>query len=150
MNIRSLRMAILVVLAVVGPMILASPAKAQFAVIDASNLAQNVLQAARELEQINNQVQSLQNEASMLQNEAKNLTSLNFSSLTGITNDLQQVSNLMNQAQGISFDVQSVQTAFQQLYPQQYGTGTSIPQLLTDAQTRWQNARNAFQQTMTV
>lgn len=126
------------------------PAKAQWAVIDASNLAQNVLQAARALEQINNQVQSLQNEAVMLQNMDRNLSSLNVSQLGGITDDLQQISNLMNQAQGISFNVQSVQAAYQQLYPPQYGAGTSMPQLLSAAQTRWQNAQNAFQQTMMV
>src|SRR5690606_6228805 len=46
---------------------LASPAHAQFGfgriVYDPSNYAQNVLTAARTLEQINNQIQSLQNEA---------------------------------------------------------------------------------------
>lgn len=127
-----------------------TPASAQWPVIDVSNLAQNVLIAARALEQINNQIQSLQNEATMLQNEARNLTSLNVSQLGGITGDLTQISSLMNQAQGISFNVQSVQAAFQQLYPQQYGSGTSIPQLLSAAQTRWQTAQSAFQQTMLV
>ncbi len=138
------------VLAIAAPFAIPTPASAQWAVIDASNLAQNVLQAARLLQQINNQIQSLQNEANMLQSEAKNLTSLNFSSLSGITSDLQQISSLMNQAEGISFNVQSVQAAFQQLYPQSYSSGTGISQLLSDAQSRWQNARNAFQQTMTV
>ena len=132
------------------PMILPRHADAQVAVIDAANLTQNILTATRELQQINNEVQSLQNQATMLENQARNLTSLNFSSLDGITSDLQQISDLMNQAQGISFDVQSVEAAFQQAYPQQYAAGTSFPQLLTDAQTRWQNARSAFQQTMTV
>jgi P-type conjugative transfer protein TrbJ len=151
MKSRSLRAAIGAVLMVAASSaFIPTPAKAQFAVIDASNLAQNVLQAARTLEQINNQILSLQNEANMLQNQAKNLTNLNFSSLTGITNDLQQIGNLMNQAQGISFNVQAVQTMFSQRYPQSYGAGTSISQLLNDAQTRWQNARSAFQQTMNV
>jgi P-type conjugative transfer protein TrbJ len=150
MRTYSLRAALAVAIIISVPLAMPKPAAAQFAVIDASNLAQNVLQAARELQQIDNQVQSLQNQANMLENEARNLASLNFSSLDGITNDLQQIGTLMNQAQGISFDVQSVETAFQQTYPQQYASGTSIPQLLTDAQTRWQNARDAFQQTMTV
>ncbi len=135
---------------IAAPLVMPWHADAQVAVIDAANLTQNILTAARELQQINNEVQSLQNQATMLENQAKNLTSLNFSSLDGITNDLQQISNLMNQAQGIDFDVQSVETAFQQAYPQQYAAGTSFPQLLTDAQTRWQNSRDAFQQTMTV
>jgi P-type conjugative transfer protein TrbJ len=37
-----------------------------------------------------------------------------------------------------------------QRYSQSYGAGTTIPQLLSDAQARWQNARSAFQQTMMV
>jgi P-type conjugative transfer protein TrbJ len=151
MKLRFLRSAaIAIVIATAVPLCIPTPAVAQFAVIDAANLAQNVLQAARLLQEINNQIQSLQNEATMLQNMGLNLTSLNFSSLSGITSDLQQIGNLMNQAQGISFDVQSVETLFNQQYPQQYGAGSSMPQLLADAQTRWQNARSAFQQTMLV
>jgi len=53
--------------------LLGSPAHAQWAVIDASNLTQNMLTAARTLQQINNQIQSLQNEAVMLENMGKNL-----------------------------------------------------------------------------
>lgn len=142
--------AIALVLAVSAPFVLSNPAFAQWAVIDSANLVQNELEAARALEQINNQIQSLQNEATMLQNMARNLAGLNVSQLSGITSDLQQISNLMNQAQGIAFSVQSVQTAFQQRYPQQYGANTTIPQLESDAETRWQNARDAFQQTMLV
>ena len=144
----SLYIALSIAVLTIVPIAMPKPAAAQVAVIDAANLTQNVLTAARELQQINNEIQSLQNEATMLENEARNLASLNFSSLDGITNDLNQISDLMNQAQGISFDVQSVEAAFQQTYPQQYASGTSIPQLLSAAQTRWQNARDAFQQTM--
>ena len=50
-------------------------------VFDPANYAQNVLTAARALEQINNQITSLQNEAQMLINQARNLASLPFSSL---------------------------------------------------------------------
>lgn len=154
MRTRLLRASMLVpafaLLAAATAVIVPTPASAQMAVIDAANLAQNVLEAARLLQQINNQITSLQNEATMLENDAKNLTSLNVSSLSGISSDLTQIGSLMNQAQGISFQVQSVETAFTQLYPQSYGSGTSISSLLSDAQTRWQNARDAFQQTMTV
>lgn len=130
----------------------ASPrgAWAVFPVIDAADVAENVLIAARTLEQINNQVQALQNQANMLANQRLNLTSLSYSSIGSITSDLQQIGNLINQAQGISFNVQSVQTLFTRYYPQSYGNSASIPQLVADAQMRWQNARDAFQQTMLV
>jgi P-type conjugative transfer protein TrbJ len=151
MSIRLLRTAALTLaVAAATPVVLLTPARAQFAVIDSANLAQNVLQAARLLQEINNQIQSLQNEAAMLQSMAQNLTTLNFSSLNGMTSDLQQISTLINQAQGIGFSVEAVQTAFQQRYPQSYGAGTGMPQLLSDAQARWQDARSAFQQTMLV
>jgi P-type conjugative transfer protein TrbJ len=139
-----------IAVAIFVPLAISTPAAAQVAVIDAKNLTETTLQAARALQQINNQVQALQNQVTMIGNQVRNLTSLNFSSLSGITNDLTQIGNLMNQAQGITFDVQSVNMAFSQQYPQTYGAGTPMPQLLSDAQTRWQNAHSAFQQTMLV
>ena len=57
-------------LAVVGV-----PARAQMTVFDPTNYSQNVLTAARALQQVNNQIQSLQNEAMSLINEARNLAS---------------------------------------------------------------------------
>jgi hypothetical protein len=42
------------------------PVRAQSIVFDPNNYAQNVLTAARELQQINNQITSLQNQAQML------------------------------------------------------------------------------------
>jgi len=49
------------------------PAHAQMAVFDAGNFAENVMTAARELQQVNNEIQSLENQATMLINQAKNL-----------------------------------------------------------------------------
>ena len=142
--------AVAIAVAISAPLVVSTPATAQFAVIDVKNLAETTLQAARALQQINNQVQALQNQVTMIGNQVRNLTSLNYSSLTGMTNDLTQIGNLMNEAQGIGFNVQSVDTLFTQYYPQSYGNGAAIAQLVSDAQTRWQNARSAFQQTMLV
>ncbi|MBY0333727.1 MAG: DUF4141 domain-containing protein, partial [Acetobacteraceae bacterium] len=50
-----------------------TPAQAQWTVFDPWNYAQNILSAARALDQINNQIASLQNEAQMLINQARNL-----------------------------------------------------------------------------
>lgn len=150
MRVRHLRATAAAVAIVIALPLAPVPARAAWPVIDFSNLAQNVVQSARLLEEINNQIRSLQNEATMLENMARNLQSLNVSQLGGITNDLQQISSLMNRAQGIAFDVQSVQTAFEQRYPQQYGAGITIPQLVRDADARWQNAHDAFRETMLV
>src|SRR5258707_790096 len=56
-------------------------AHAQWIVFDPANYAQNVLTAARELQQVNNEIQSLENQATSLINQARNLASLPYSSL---------------------------------------------------------------------
>jgi P-type conjugative transfer protein TrbJ len=127
-----------------------APVSAQWAVFDASNYAQNVLEAARALQQINNQIQSLQNEANMLTNMGKSLQSLNVSSLGSIVSDLTQISTLMNQAQGIAFNVNASQAAFAQTYPQSYVASTTSGTLASDALKRWQDAMAAFRQTLSV
>ncbi|MEJ0024954.1 MAG: P-type conjugative transfer protein TrbJ [Rhizomicrobium sp.] len=127
-----------------------APAQAQWAVFDSANYAQNLLEAARALQQINNQIQSLQNEATMLQNMGKNLTSLNTSQLGTMVTALTQISTLMNQGQGIAFNVSATTAAFAQTYPQSYPSGTSTATLAADALKRWQDSMAAFQQTLTI
>src|SRR3546814_16926353 len=56
-------------------------ARAQVAVFDPANFQQNLLTAARTLEQINNQVRALQNETQMLVNQGRNLPELDFRAL---------------------------------------------------------------------
>ena len=97
---------------------LASPAHAQFGfggiVYDPTNYAQNLLTAARTLEQINNQITSLQNEAQMLINQARNLASLPYSSLQALQQNVQRTQQLLGQAQNIAFDEQNIDQKFQQ------------------------------------
>lgn len=126
-----------------------APARA-FIVFDPSNYSQNVLTAARTLEQINNQIRSLQNEATMLQNMARNLQSLNYSSLSQITSTLSQINGLMNQASGLSFNLNQLQSQWRQQYPSSYDATVSSSSQASAARQRWQNAMGAFQQTMQV
>src|ERR1700747_947093 len=84
------------------------PASAQWIVFDPNNYAQNVLTAARELQQINNQITSLQNEAQMLINQARNLPSLPFSSLRQLEQTIQQTRQLLGQAQRLAYNVQQI------------------------------------------
>lgn len=138
------------VLATALSTVILAPVQAQWVVFDPQNYVQNLLTAARALEQINNQIQSLQNEAMMLQNEGKNLTSLNTSQLGTMVTALTQISNLMNQGQGIAFNVNATNTAFAQTYPQSYPAGTPQSTLAADALKRWQDTMAAFQQTLQV
>jgi type IV secretion system protein TrbJ len=132
---------------------LASPAHAQFGfgriVYDPSNYAQNVLTAARTLEQINNQITSLQNEAQMLINQARNLTSLPYSALQQIQQNVSRTQQLLAQAQNIAFDVQNIDQAFQQQYGNVSLSATDA-QLVADARDRWQNTVGGLQDAMKV
>jgi len=123
-------------------------AHAQWAVIDASNLVQNTMTAARTLEQINNQVLQLRNEAQMLINEGRNLRSLDFSSLAQLRATLATIDLLIQQAQGLAFSVSQLDSDFARLYPNAYGTSISANQMAVDAQTRWQNSVDALHTAM--
>ena len=92
------------------------PAAAQWIVFDPNNYAQNVLTAARELQQINNQITSLQNQAQMLINQARNLANLPYSSLQQLEQSIQRTQQLLTQAQRIAYDVQQIDRAFSTTY----------------------------------
>ncbi len=127
------------------------PARAQWTVFDPQNYAQNLLSAARALQQINNQIQALQNQAMMLQNMATNLNPLkDVSQLSGMVTSLTQITSLMNQAQGVAFNVNATMAAWTKAYPNSYPAGTGSATLAADAQERWQNSMSAFQDTLKV
>lgn len=124
-------------------------AKAQWIVFDPNNYAQNVLTAARELQQINNQITSLQKEAQMLINQAKNLASLPYSSLQQLEQSIQRTQQLLSQAQRIAYDVQQIDRAFSTTYaPASVSISNGL--LVGNAQTRWQNSVAGLQDAMRV
>ncbi|WP_028745374.1 P-type conjugative transfer protein TrbJ [Rhizobium mesoamericanum] len=134
----------------VSPVLIA-PASAQWIVYDPTNYAQNLLSATRALQQINNQITSLQNEAQMLINQARNLTSLPFSSLQQLQQSVQRTQQLLSQAQGIAYNVQNIDRAFQT----NYGAGSasmsaSDQQLIAQAKERWNNTVSGLQDAMRV
>ncbi len=145
-----LRTALAVSIAVTSCVVMDVPARAQELVYDPTNFSQNVLTAARELQQVDNEVQSLENQATMLVNQARNLASLPYSSLAALDQSISQTEQLLTQAQGIGYDVTTIDQAFTQIYPQAYSSNASSQQLLTDAQTRWQSARAGYQDAMRV
>ena len=121
-----------------------TPVAQAIVVIDPTNLVQNVLTASRALQQINNQIHQLQNEAQMLTNQAKNLTNLNFSSLNQMLSALSAADQLIQQGQGLAFNVVQLQTQFAQLYPASYSASTTGNQMALDAQQRWTNSLDAL------
>ncbi|WP_438275465.1 P-type conjugative transfer protein TrbJ [Nitrobacter sp.] len=127
---------------------LATPAHA-IIVFDPSNYAQNVLTAARSLEQITNQITSLQNQAQMLINQARNLANLPYSALQQLQQNVQRTQQLLSQAQNIAFNVQQID----QMFSQKYGSvsmSATDHQLIADARSRWHNTVGGLQDAMRV
>jgi P-type conjugative transfer protein TrbJ len=126
-----------------------SPTSAQLIVFDPNNYAQNVLTAARELQQINNQITSLQNQAQMLINEAKNLASLPYSSLQQLEQSIQRTQQFLGQAQRIAYNIKQIDQAFSTTYAPA-PTNESDQALIGNAQTRWQNSVAGLQDALRV
>ena len=142
-------LAVTLAVPVVFSPLLTAPAYAWRIVYDPSNYAQNMLTAARTLEQINNQITSLQNEATMLLNQAKNLASLPYSSLHQLQQNVQRTQQLLGEAQSIAFDVGEIDQAFQQRYGNVSLSSTEA-ELVADARSRWQNTVGGLQDAMRV
>jgi type IV secretion system protein TrbJ len=125
------------------------PASAQWIVFDPTNFSQNVLTAARELQQISNQIQSLTNQATMLVNQARNLANLPMSTLTQLQSSIAQTQSLLSQAQNIAFNVQRIETAYSSMYGAA-PISASNTMLIATAQSRWQNSVGAFEDSLKV
>src|ERR1700731_1275704 len=121
----------------------------QLIVFDPNNYAQNVLTAARALQQIDNQIVSLQNQAQMLINQTKNLATLPFSSLLRLEQSILRTQQLLTQAQRIAYDVQQIDRAFSTTYAPA-SAGTTSQALISNAQGRWQTSVAALQDAMRV
>ena len=126
-----------------------TPAQA-ITVFDPSNYSQNVLTAARTLQQINNQIRSLQNEAQSLINQAKNLSTISFPEIQAITQTLQQIDQLMGQAQGIQFRIANVDQQFRALFPRSFNQALTNDSHVIDARARLDTSMAAYKQTMSV
>jgi len=128
-----------------------APAAAQVGGIvhDPRNYAQNILTAARTLEQINNQIKQLQNQATSLANEARNLTSLPVSTLREMQDQVDRTRQLLGEAQRVAFDVGDIQTAFDARYKGAGLTGSQAA-MVANAEARWKDSVGAFQDAMKV
>ena len=114
---KKVMMAFLLGIAATAPVV---PARA-IPVFDSANYSQNLLTAARTLQQINQQIQSLQNEAQMLANEAKNLAKIDFPQMAALQQRLAEIDRLMGQAQGIDFKFDRLDEQFRAAFPADFG-----------------------------
>lgn len=119
-------------------------------VFDPSNYQQNLLSAARALEQINNQIRSLQNQAEVLLRMDRNLAALG----TTISPDLQRtLADLRSQIQsgeGIALRLQETQSSYDEIFPGQVSAALSSDDVLRNAKTRWEEEYSAFRRSALV
>ena len=134
--------------------ITAPPAHAFFGgfggiVYDPTNHAENLLTAARTLEQINNQIAQLQNEAQMLINQARNLASLPHSSLGQLQASVQRTQQLLSEAQRVAHAVADIERAFAEDYGAAAGTG-DFDTRIRGARERWETSIAGFEDALRV
>lgn len=126
------------------------PAAAQLSVYDPNNYSQNVLTAARTLQQINQQIQQLQNEARMLANMERNLARIDFPQLQQLQQRLRHIDGLIGQAQGVDFRVDRLDEQLRRLYPEGLEQLLRRDQRAAYARSRLDAAMSAFRQNMAV
>jgi P-type conjugative transfer protein TrbJ len=127
----------------------AGPAAAM-PVYDATNHAQNVLQAARALRQINQQIRSLQNEAAMLRNMDRNLERIDFPQLERVRSAMQRIDRLMGEAGAIDFRMQGLDERIRTLFPGEAGRASASDRRLAEARARLDAATAGYRQAMGV
>lgn len=135
--------------------ITAAPASAQFGsgiVYDPANHAENIITAARSIEQIENQIRQLAHEIEMLENMARNLETLPVEVAEAIIRErVRRIQELMRQAEGVGYGVQEVERDYEEIYPEDYGTEPPVHDaLVEDARERWRYSRAAYKHTLLV
>ena len=128
----------------------AVPVGAAIPVFDTANYAQNLLQAARALEGINNQIRSLQNEAAILQAMARNLERIDFPELGRITSALERVDGLMAKAQGIGFGIDRLDERLRQAFPGEVDEAFRSDRRVAEARERLDAAMDGYLHSMRV
>jgi P-type conjugative transfer protein TrbJ len=129
---------------------LAPAPAAAIPVFDVTNYTQNVLQAARALEQVNNQIRSLQNQAAMLRNMDRNLERIDFPQLQKISASLKQIDELMGKARGIGFSVDQLEQRFGTLFPGSLDRMLKTDSRAAEAKARLDTALDGFRHSMSV
>ena len=117
-----------------------APARAQMAVIDPTNLAQNLLQATRALEQINNQIRQIEQATQMLRQNPLQLS-------PELTQSISEARELFNTAQGIAFEVNQVGENLRTLYPETW-EDFDLAGVLQQSERWEQESRDSLQRAM--
>jgi P-type conjugative transfer protein TrbJ len=118
---------------------------AQLTVFDPANLQQNLLTAARALEQINNQVRVLQNQVLMIARMDQNLVPLAGTMAPDLQKALGSIQGLLRAGDGIALRLAATQSGYEQLFPRQASAALTHDDALRNAKARWDEQYAAFQ-----
>jgi len=139
------RHASIVVPIVAGAMAWCSPQPAaQMTVFDPANYAQNLLTAARALEQINNQVRQLQNQALVIARMDQNLKRLGATLSPDLQRTLTALQSQLRAGEGIVLGLKATQSGYDQLFPKQASAALTYDDVLRNAKARWDEEYAAF------
>jgi len=126
-------------------------ALAQMTVYDPANHAQNVLQAARALQELENQLRQLSHEIEMLENMARNLESLPVNVAHAILRDrIMRIEELMRQIEGIGPAADAIEREYDALYPESYSRAPGQAELVAASRERWRQSRAAWRHALEV
>jgi P-type conjugative transfer protein TrbJ len=114
----------------------ALPGAAQLTVFDPVNQQQNLISAARALQQINNQVRQLQSEAQMLARMEQNLVRLKGSLSGDLQRTLSAINTHLQQGHAIALSLKATEAAYARLFPPSAQTHSGAARLST-ARQRW-------------
>lgn len=127
-------------------------AAAQVVVYDPANHGENILQAVRALQELENQVEQLTHEVDMIEKMARDLEPLPLNVVEAILKDrIARIENLIREADGQLSSAETVERNFETAYPESYGeTPPRASVLLADARARWSASRAALKQILLV
>jgi len=122
-----------------------SAAQAQgLTVFDPLNYQQNLLTAARTLENLQNQVRLLQGQAQQLLRMDLNLQPLRGSVGGDLQTTLSQLRARIGEGDAVAMNVRATDAAFERLYPRTFSDAVTSDELVRAARSRWEEAQAAF------
>ena len=121
------------------------PGAAQLTVFDPVNQQQNLLSAARALQQINNQVRQLQADAQMLSRMDQNLARLKGSITPDLQRTLDAINGQLRQGNAIALGLKETEITYARLFPNTPSSNLSSDASLRAAQQRWEEEYASLQ-----
>ena len=107
-------------------------------VFDPLNYQENLLSAARALEQINNQVRLLQGQAQVLLKMDQNLLRLGSTLSPDLLRSLGDIQSHLRAGEGIALQLRATEAAYERLFPKQLSAALSTDDILRNAKSRWE------------